>query len=62
MSVQKTYNFTITAADEAKCREAMQAASDLVKSLSHADLLFIADLAKKKPQFVQKAKPYVNML
>jgi len=62
MSITKTYNFSITKVDENKCREAMQAASDLVKSLPHEDLVYIAELAKRKPNFVSKAKPYEKFL
>lgn len=58
----KTVNFTVTAATEVMCLEALKAAQDIIKALPHADLIYLADLAKKKPNFVQKAKPYVKHL
>lgn len=60
--MEKTYSLKITADTEGKCLEKITAASDLIKALPHDDLVYLADLAKKKPNFVQKAKPYVNML
>lgn len=60
--VTKTVNFTVTAATDAKCLEALHAAQAIIKALPHEDLLYLADLAKKKPNFVQAAKPYVKYL
>lgn len=57
-----TVNFTVTAGTDEKCRQALQALKDIVTSVPHDDLLYMADLAKKKPNFVQKAKPYVKYL
>ncbi|OFY84126.1 MAG: hypothetical protein A3F72_19805 [Bacteroidetes bacterium RIFCSPLOWO2_12_FULL_35_15] len=58
----KTVTFTVTADTDLKCTEKLQAASDIIKSLPHDDLIYLAGLAKKKPNFVQKAKPYVHLL
>jgi len=60
--MEKTYNLKVTADTEQKCLEKIMAASDIIKSLPHDDLMLLADIAKKKPNFVQKAKPYMNML
>lgn len=59
--ITKTFNFNITNTDETKCREAMQAANDIVKALPHEDLLYLAIVAKKEPHFVSKAKPYMSL-
>jgi len=59
---QKTVNFTVTADTDQKCNEKLQAAADIIKALSHEDLLFLAKTAKSKPDFVAKAKPFVGML
>ncbi|HEY0029143.1 MAG TPA: hypothetical protein VGC65_00180 [Bacteroidia bacterium] len=60
--MEKTYNFKIEKPTEAQCLEAMKAAADIVRSLPHADLLYLADLSKRKPTFVTKAKPYEKYL
>ena len=57
--VSKTYSFTIKADTEAKCIEAMTAASQLVTSLTHEDLLLLAKTAKEKPQLLQTAKAFL---
>lgn len=58
----KSVTFTVNAASEEKCVEALKALSTLVTKLPHDDLVFLADLASKKPNFVSKAKPYVKHL
>ena len=60
--VTKSYTISITRENEKQCPEAAQAAVDIIKALPHDDLLYLADLAKKKPNFVKKAKPYVSYL
>ena len=62
MSITKTYNFKITGDDEKKCLEAASAANDIVKAIPHADLLYLANVAKKEPNFVTKAKPYMKIV
>lgn len=58
----KTVNFTVTADTDQKCTEKLVAAQDILKAIPHDDLIFLASLAKKKPNFVQAAKPYVKYL
>ncbi|MDO9186933.1 MAG: hypothetical protein Q7W13_13045 [Bacteroidia bacterium] len=58
----KTVNFTVNAATEAKCTEALTALQTLVTKLPHDDLVYLADLASKKPNFVPQAKPYIKYL
>ncbi len=58
----KTVNFTVTADTDAKCTEKLTAAKVIIELLPHDDLLYLADLVKKKPNFVKKAKPYVIYL
>lgn len=60
--MEKNYNFKVTADTEQKCLEKVTAASDIIKALPHDDLIYLADLAKKKPNFVKKAKPYSHLL
>lgn len=55
-----TYNFTITKPTKEQCKEAMQAASDLVKSLKHEDLLLLANAAKTKPHLIETARPFLK--
>lgn len=58
----KTVKFTVTADTDEKCTEKLIAAQDILKALPHDDLIYLADLAKKKPNFVKAAKPYVKYL
>lgn len=58
--VQKTYNFTISKPTDKECLEAMTAASDLVKSLKHEDLLLLANAAKTKPHLIETARPFLK--
>lgn len=58
----KTVNFTVGAASDEECLEALKALETLVKNLPHDDLVYLADLASRKPNFVSKAKPYVKYL
>lgn len=57
----KHYTMTITESDEAKCKAAMQAASDIVKSLSHDDLIGLAKLIMDNPGIVQMAKQNAHL-
>lgn len=59
---KKTVNFTVTAASDEKCFEALKALETLVTKLPHDDLLLLADTASKKPNFVSKAKQYLKYL
>lgn len=54
----KTYLFKVEAATEKTCAEAMQAAADIVKSVPHDDLIWLAKTAKAKPGLVAKARGY----
>ncbi|GEM_PF-6602283 len=58
----KTVNFTVTAATDEKCLEALKALQTLVTKLPHDDLIYLADLAAKKPNFLPQAKPYIKYL
>lgn len=60
MEVKAT--ITVKADTEAKGQEAIKAAVKIISSLPHNDLIYLADLAAKKPNFVQRAKPYVHLL
>ncbi len=53
---------TVKADTQAKGQEMIRAATKIINSLSYTDLLYLADIAVKKPNFVQRAKPFVNML
>lgn len=60
--VSKKIAITVTKETDLQCNQAVQAAVDLIKHLPHNDLIYIADLAKRKPNFVTKAKPYEKFL
>lgn len=47
---------------ESKGQEAIKAAAKIINSLPHDDLIYLAELAAKKPDFVKRAKPYVHLL
>lgn len=53
---------TVQADSQQKGQEAIVAASKIINAIPHDDLIYLADLAVKKPNFVQKAKPYVSYL
>jgi hypothetical protein len=57
-----TFTVKIDAPTIEKAKEALQAMIDLKKSLQHEDLIYLANLAKRKPSFVKKAKPYESYL
>lgn len=58
----KTVNFTVNAASDEKCAEALKALQTLVTKLPHDDLLYLANISAKTPNFVQQAKPYMKYL
>lgn len=58
--MEKSYTFKITAADEKQCVEKMQAASDLVKNLKHADLIMLAKAVKTNPGLIEQARPFLS--
>ncbi|MGQ0829873.1 MAG: hypothetical protein ACT4ON_15920 [Bacteroidota bacterium] len=60
MEVRAT--LTVKADTEAKGQEKINAAAKIINSLPHNDLIYLADLAVKNQNFVQKAKPFVHLL
>lgn len=58
----KTVPFKVTAATDEKCFEALTALQTLVTELPHDDLVYLADLSAKIPDFVPQAKPFIAFL
>ncbi len=52
----------INAETQQKGQEKIMAAIKIIKALPHEDLLHLAQIAEKKPNFVQKAKPFEHLL
>lgn len=59
---QFEYKIKFEATDQAESVKKVSALVDIVKSLSTEDLIYIAEMSKKKPKWVEKAKPYAKFL
>jgi len=60
--MQFEYKIKFEAASQEESIKKMQAVTDIMKSLKVEDLLYVADMSKKKPKWVEKAKPYAKFL
>lgn len=62
MTITKTIKLPLEVKTDAEYNSSLKAAQKIIKSIPHEDLIYLADLAEKKPNFVKSAKPYVHML
>lgn len=59
---QFEYKLKLEAANQPESVRKMKAITDILKSLKVEDLEYVADMSKKKPNWVEKAKPYAKFL